>query len=156
MVQLLDDYERRIDAFRSRTNSGCYDSLNEKQQHLYSVVKNLGGENGEQIIEVTAVKAGCKPFFDMGKTRMHLTDFCYNLINRDDKPNKFLMREGSGIFRFIDFDWQCEQGMSVTWKTKELRTELMVGEYKHGIFQWKFNELKEKLEQYCISHGLTD
>jgi len=81
------------------------------------------------------------------------TDFCYNLVNvGPDFEAKFLMSNGRGKFKFVDFHWQAEDKQAnIVWtpKGKDVPEELKgksfsVGIYSKGEYSWNFSELDEQ------------
>jgi HNH endonuclease len=156
MTQVPNHYEAKIRDFSSRTSSGSYGLLDENEEQIYSAVRSLSRESGDHLIERGAVKARCKPFFDLDKTRMQLTDFCYGMINADDCPNKFLRRECRGRFYFVDFDWSCEEGEPITWYIDELKKKFTVGEYRNKKCRWNFNTVKLSIFRQELDQELLD
>jgi hypothetical protein len=116
-------------------------------QELYSAAQKLSGIGDYHI---TAAK------FKAELPNIRPTDFCYNLTNFGDKEYKFLKRVGRGKFRFVDFEWSCEQGVPVTWRVDELEAEFTVGEYKDKEFRWNSNELEKFLQGHQASDIVDD
>ncbi len=138
--------EEHIRRFRQRSDSGRYASLTDNQQKLYAVTKELSQGNKDKVLKKADIKEKFtrtypnEVFYE--SERNMLTDFCYNKVNKDDKPNKFLFSVKRGEFRFVDFDWDIgEKVVDVFWDIRDLRLFFKVGYYSHREFVWDFDEL---------------
>ena len=150
MTSDISRYLNRIEILSSRTSSGCYDLLSDRQKYLYAVLKNMGGKGNR--IQRHAIPAACDdPSFVVEARHNVVTDFCYNKVNREDNENKFLRSLSTGVFQFVDFNWQHGQSEPVTWEVKPLKKSFIVGEYKDSEFQWDFDELTQALRNYSLS-----
>ncbi len=141
-----NEYILKINKIKKRINSGNYEALSGNQKKLYDVVKRMSYGDANQTLERKKI---IKSFEDMFKyersfesNRNMLKDFCYNSVNKDDKPNKFLFYAGPGMYRFVDFDWDPGNEMvDVLWEIKNFHKTFRIGFYKDKKFFWQFDSL---------------
>ena len=137
----------RINYLKKRKSSGNLYALTEKQRYLYDTVKRLAN-NKENEISSSQIKKACGVNFDFNNRENVITDFCYNKTNKEDNDNKFLISPKRGFFQFVDFDWNNERKIEITWHIKDLKNTFTIGSYANGEFAWCFNELENHLKNY--------
>jgi hypothetical protein len=145
----LNEYLDRIVVLQDRPNSGGYDKLTERQRKLFDFCKGRGAEE----IPYSDISSEFPSKTGIIDWEIVPTDFCYNLVNMEDKPNKFLCQLRRRVFRFVDFDWS---GMTaVTWTPRpRVRNEtfpksktVKVGVYDKSEFRWDFDAFREEIER---------
>jgi transcriptional regulator with XRE-family HTH domain len=144
----LKEYLDRIADFRGRQDSGSYDSLTPNQRELHDTLKAWGA----RVIDLDEIKQRFANENGNIAGEIFPTDFCYNLVNMDDKANKFLYQCSWGKFQFVDFDWAGTTEVSWTLKPRVGTVTLgQLGTFKVGIydnkkFRWELDFLQKKIE----------
>lgn len=144
------DYDgilNRIKVLEGRKNSGSYKNLNSKQSHLYEVIKKMSIGDAELVLKRADIETECGPNFDFNNRDNLITDFCYNKVNKEDNENKFLISPKTGKFRFVDFNWNSNEMVKITWKITDLKSSFSVGTYVKEIFYWDFKKLKNAIQR---------
>jgi hypothetical protein len=144
---LPEHYEEAMKRFAPRKNSGSYNALTEKQKQLYAVAKSLSGGNIWKVLTrlslIKRYEADYPGEKNFEENRDMPKDFCYNSVNKDDKPNKFLLHIRRGEYRFVDFGWDGdEEPVEVYWQVKALKKTFTVGVFHDRQFSWDFRELE--------------
>lgn len=140
-----------INRFQSRKGSGSYENLNNTQKKLYNVTQELSVRSSGLSIKRRDIKQMFKETYPGEKgfeeSRNMLADFCYNKVNFDDKPFKFLYWIGRGEYKFVDFSWNTgSQQINVEWTMHELGNTFKIGAYSGTEFHWDFIQLLRIIE----------
>lgn len=122
-------YDELLLKISNRTNSGSYNNLNNGATVLYEIMSKQKGNLDKNTIKS---HAGNRISLD----NVPPTDYCYNKVNLNDNPNKFLIQNIDGTFTFKDFGWEPEPPIDVTWKPRG-GFEQIVGSYDSDGFHWK-------------------
>lgn len=148
--------KKYIQRFQKRRDSGNYESLTDNQQKLYAVTREMSQDNKKKPLKKEDIIQNFRRTYpnerDFESKWNMLTDFCYNKVNKDDKPNKFLFSERRSEFVFVDFDWESDQEtVDVFWDIKGFGKSFKVGYYKNKGFVWDFHELMECFGDYAAN-----
>jgi len=108
-------YFRKIDSLSRRTDSGSIEGLTEGQKELYECLRGLFGKTTNSHLKRKFIREQCKGQVDTEARGTFISDFCYNLVNLEDSENKFLIRSEPGLYSFVDFDWQADKELQITW-----------------------------------------
>lgn len=140
-----DSILNRIEELKKRSNSGSYKHLHPNQRYLYNVIKNMSKGNTELFLKSVAIERECNTSFDFRNRGNFITDFCYNKVNKEDNENKFLISPKRGNFRFVDFNWNSDEIVDITWYMRDLKLSFIVGTYVQGMFHWDFSLLENHI-----------
>jgi hypothetical protein len=143
-----EKYLDRIERLRKRTKPGSYENLTGKQKALYHCVKDLFARSKKPVLRRKYIKKQCLPEGVYEPRNTVISDFCYNLVNKEDNDNKFLLNAGPGLYRFVDFDWLIDEEIEVTWTLRGLTGKTVtVGSYLNRRFSWDFEKLLKELDE---------
>jgi len=142
-----DSILHRIEVFKRRNKSGNRNHLHANQKHLYDVIKKMSRGDAELLLKSTAIERECGTNFDFRNWDNVITDFCYNKINKGDNENKFLISPKRANFRFVDFNWNSNEIVKITWYIKDLKLPFSVGTYEKRMFHWDFNVLEDHIQK---------
>jgi len=134
---------KKIGELKNRTESGRYTNLTSKQKKFYDCLKNLFIEIQKSKLKRNYIKERCLPQVDIDNRETFISDFCYNKVNLEDNKNKFLLSPEKGFFRFVDFNWNINELVEMTWYIKAFKKSFKVGTYKNRVFDWNFKELED-------------
>jgi len=145
-------YLDRIGELSQRNDSGSFDALKQRQKELFNFICNFTNREGQGPHGRIDIKNDFNMNYknqnniqwDWDCRECSISDFCYNTVNKEDNPNKFLLKV-DGQYQTVGFNWDTNgEQIMITWTIKCLRT-FNVGSYNNGEFTWNFNELESEL-----------
>lgn len=143
----FEKYTKRAKILSTRLYSGKYENLKPNQKYLYEVMKRISGGNPNVQFERDHIEMECGIDFDFNNRDNFITDFCYNKVNLEDNPNKFLFSPKTKYFQFVDFNWVSDSVVDVSWKIKTSPEPIKVGKYVYDHFEWDFDFFAKYIEK---------
>lgn len=142
----IPKYERRIQELLSRATPESDLPTKYGQRRLYEAARRASHGSQQRVLPRVAVQTEFENELiqrgaEFNNRSNFITDFCYNLVNLEDNPTKFLVCVGRGLFQFRDLAWLCPDEVSITWKVAR-RYKIDVGMYVNGKYTWQFGELE--------------
>lgn len=135
--------QRLIDTHKDRIRSKNESYLTASQRQIYKAVTDLVETTPGQPLK-------CSDIRKKYKGSLLPSDFSYNRVNiAPDSEIKFLLLRERGIYEFVGFNWETTDEIKITWSpngSDELRRQTFtVGYYRHGRYEWDFDQIRELL-----------
>lgn len=143
-VNDIEKYLNRIELLKMRKDSGCFNNLNKGQQALYRIMKNKQSTLNRNLKRIDIEPEFNRDGFKWASRECVITDFCYNKVNMEDNPNKFIYSPVNGLFQFVDFNWVPDSDKEIKWAVKNFG-QFEVGIYNQKGFQWDFDLIEMEL-----------
>jgi len=139
--------KERISVLMARKNSHNFNCLNDNQRTVLTVIQNFSKEIQGNTFTREQLRSALTEHLDIDARDTTITDFCYNKVNKEDSPCKFLISPERGVFEFVGQCFFSPKIINIEWKITALKSSFKIGTYTNGIYNWDFTNLLNLLNR---------